>query len=96
MFYYDRYKNGFKYRKLDFTDCFEVWSYEYVKKEAESYDINVKLEDFDLSEDEIEEYIRNCHHCKEPFHEIFKEDAWNCYVIFFLLYNFYSDGLYNY
>ena len=45
MFYYDRYKNGFKYRKLDFTDCFNVWSYEYVKAEAESYGINVKLED---------------------------------------------------
>ncbi len=62
MFYYNRYREGYKFRELDFSDIWDAGSSYSLEMKKEMYDIEIKLEDFDLTKDELDEYLQKWAH----------------------------------
>lgn len=86
MFYYNRYRKGYKFRELDFSDIWDAGSSYSLEMKKEMYGIEIKLEDFDLTKDELDEYLQKC----EKFNEVFRDfehkaDNFTFYLFFIIL-----------
>ena len=86
MFYYNRYRKGYKFRELDFSDIWDAGSSYSLEMKKEMYGIEIKLEDFDLTRDELDEYLQKCEKFNEAFHVFeHKLDNLPLYLYFILL-----------
>lgn len=86
MFYYNRYREGYKFRKLDFSDIWDAGSSYSLEMKKEMYGIEIKLEDFDLTKDELDEYLQKCEKFNEAFRDFeHKADNFTFYLFFIIL-----------
>lgn len=86
MFYYNRYRKGYKFRELDFSDIWDAGSSYSLEMKKEMYGIEIKLEDFDLTKDELDEYLQKCEKFNETFRDFeHKADNFTFYLFFIIL-----------
>ena len=86
MFYYNRYREGYKFRELDFSDIWDAGSSYSLEMKKEMYGIEIKLEDFDLTKDELDEYLQKCKKFNEAFRDFeHKADNFTFYLFFIIL-----------
>jgi hypothetical protein len=86
MFYYNRYREGYKFRELDFSDIWDAGSSYSLEMKKEMYGIEIKLEDFDLTKDELDEYLQKCEKFNEAFRDFeHKADNFTFYLFFIIL-----------
>lgn len=86
MFYYNRYRKGYKFRELDFSDIWDAGSSYSLEMKKEMYGIEIKLEDFDLTKDELDEYLQKCEKFNEAFRDFeHKADNFTFYLFFIIL-----------
>ena len=86
MFYYNRYRKGYKFRELDFSDIWDAGSSYSLEMKKEMYGIEIKLEDFDLTKDELDEYLQKCKKFNEAFRDFeHKADNFTFYLFFIIL-----------
>lgn len=86
MFYYNRYREGYKFRELDFSDIWDAGNSYILEMDKDRYGIEIKLEDFDLTKDELDEYLQKCKKFNEAFRDFeHKADNFTFYLFFIIL-----------
>lgn len=86
MFYYERYRKGYKFKELDYSDIGDAGSSYSLEMKKEMYGIEIKLEDFDLTKDELDEYLQKCKKFNEAFRDFeHKADNFTFYLFFIIL-----------
>ena len=86
MFYYNRYRKGYKFRELDFSDIWDAGNSYILEMDKDRYGIEIKLEDFDLTKDELDEYLQKCKKFNEAFRDFeHKADNFTFYLFFIIL-----------
>ena len=86
MFYYERYRKGYKFKELDYSDIGDAGSSYSLEMKKEMYGIEIKLEDFDLTKDELDEYLQKCEKFNEAFRDFeHKADNFTFYLFFIIL-----------
>ena len=60
MFYYERYRKGYKFKELDYSDIGDAGSSYSLEMIKERNGIEIKQEDFDLTRDEVNDYLQKC------------------------------------
>lgn len=86
MFYYERYRKGYKFKELDYSDIGDAGSSYSLEMIKERNGIEIKLEDFDLTRDELDDYLQKCEKFKEAFRDFeHKSDNLPFYLYFILL-----------
>ena len=86
MFYYNRYREGYKFRELDFSDIWDAGNSYILEMDKDRYGIEIKLEDFDLTKDELDEYLQKCEKFNEAFRDFeHKADNFTFYLFFIIL-----------
>jgi hypothetical protein len=86
MFYYNLYREGYNFRELDFSDIWDAGSSYSLEMKKEMYGIEIKLEDFDLTKDELDEYLQKCKKFNEAFRDFeHKADNFTFYLFFIIL-----------
>ena len=86
MFYYNRYREGYKFRELDFSDIWDAGNSYILEMDKDRYGIEIKLEDFDLTKDELDEYLQKCKKFNDVFRDFeHKADNFTFYLFFIIL-----------
>ena len=86
MFYYERYRKGYKFKELDYSDIGDAGSSYSLEMIKERNGIEIKQEDFDLTRDEVNDYLQKCEKFKEAFRDFeHKSDNLPFYLYFILL-----------
>lgn len=86
MFYYERYREGYKFRELDFSDIWDAGNSYILEMIKERNGIEIKQEDFDLTRDEVNDYLQKCEKFKEAFRDFeHKADNFTFYLFFIIL-----------
>jgi len=97
MFYYNLYREGYNFRELDFSDIWDAGSSYSLEIKKEMYGIEIKLEDFDLTKDELDEYLQKCKKFNEAFRDFeHKADNFTFYLFFIIPIVSYVVGLFFY
>ena len=86
MFYYERYRKGYKFKELDYSDIGDAGSSYSLEMIKERNGIEIKQEDFDLTRDEVNDYLQKCEKFEEAFRDFeHKSDNLPFYLYFILL-----------
>ena len=86
MFYYERYRKGYKFKELDYSDIGDAGSSYSLEMIKERNGIEIKQEDFDLTRDEVNDYLQKCEKFKEAFRDFeHKAENFPVYLYFIFL-----------